>query len=212
LLEVVWEKKGGLVTAKELIRVIRDAVESEKKQDHSVVSTDALLNYLSALEAHADNAVEGEKRKFESDLAVFRAEHERNLAHYEAQQAHSVEMLKAVITYGHFTLNSAMLINGGAAAALLAFIGNIWAKEIAHGAVGALTSSIRYFSFGVLAAAVAAAGSYFTQYFYSEKFNRTGIVFHTLTVVLAVAAYVLFGFGAYDAYTAFVHHLTSPSK
>lgn len=102
-----------------------------------------------------------------------------------------------------------MLINGGAAAALLAFIGNIWAKGVAPEAVSSLTSSIAFFAFGVLIAAAGTAGSYFTQYCYAKGFQWMAIAFHTLTVVVVIGAFVLFGLGVRESYQAFVQHLAS---
>lgn len=193
--------------AQEVIDVIKKAVEDVKAQDQQVVSADALLKYLDALKADASISVEANQRKFESDLALFHAEHERNLAHYSAQQALNVEMLRSVITYGQEALKAAILINGGAAAAVLAFIGNIWTKGIVVTAVGSITCSLVLFAFGVLAATVGTAGSYFSQYFYTENAQKTAVCFHILTVVVVVASYVLFGLGAYEAYTAFAEHL-----
>lgn len=192
----------------DVISLIRTAVENVKRSNQEVVSADALLGYLSALQQDLDKAEDQGKRQLEADLAVFRADHERNLAHYEAQQSHSLEMLRAVITYGQAALKSAILINGGAAAALLAFIGNVWDKGVAQAAVGSVTSSVILFAYGVLTAAIGTAGSYFAQYYYSEGYQRTGVVFHTLTVVLVVASYICFALGANEAYTAFVEHLS----
>ena len=194
--------------AKDVVDVIKKAVLDVKAKQQEVISVEAMSNYLDALKKDVEGAEEANKQKFEADVAVFRAEHERNLAQYEAQQLHAVEMFRSVIAYGQAALKSAMLINGGAAAALLAFIGNIWAKGVAPDAVSSLTSSIAFFAFGVLVAAVGTAGSYFTQYCYSEGFQRSAIVFHTLTVLVVLAAFALFGFGAWESYQAFVEHLT----
>lgn len=195
------------MTTKEILETVKNAALSVKHQKQEVISVDALIAYLDALKTHTDVAEEINKRKFESDLETFRANHEKYLAHYEAQQSVALEAYRSVIIYGGATLRSAMLINGGAAAALLAFIGNIWTKGIEQAAVGSLTKSISFFAFGVLIAAVGTAGSYFTQYCYSERFGRTAVVFHTLTVVFILISFILFGFGAYESYAAFVTHL-----
>ena len=63
------------------------------------------------------------------------------------------------------------------------------------------------FSGGVVTAAVANATSYFTQYCYSEPFPRAAVVFHTLTVLFVITSFVLFGYGAYESYSAFAKHL-----
>jgi len=128
----------------EAIAVIRNAILGVKSKNQEHVSVDALLNYL-------DDLNEGVDDKHGFDAEAFRAEHERNLTHYEVQQQHSLEMWRSVIIFAQGSIKSAMLINGGGAAALLAFIGNIWNKGIADNAVASITFSIAFFSFGVLA-------------------------------------------------------------
>jgi len=199
------------VNGKEIITEIKNAVIGVKQKNEEVISVDALLNYLDALEKDASEVDENHARRHEAALAEYQAENERNIAHYNAQQLHAVEMFRSVISYGAAALKSAILINGGAAAALLAFIGNIWSKGVTPTGVAPLTSAIAYFSFGVLAAAIGTASSYFAQYYYGESYQRTGVVFHTLTAVLVVGSYVLFGLGISGAYEAFVAQL-SPNK
>ncbi len=193
--------------ANKIIDIIKSTVLDVKKQKQEMISVDAMANYLDALKNDIEGAEEVDQKKFESDIELFRAEHERNLAHYEAQQLHSVEMFRSVISYGQAVLKSTMLINGGAAVALLAFIGNIWTKGISPESVGSLTSAIAFFAFGVLVAVFGTVGSYFTQYCYHESFQRAAIVFHTLTVIIVLGSFILFGFGVVDSYQAFVEHL-----
>lgn len=192
------------MNGKAIINAIRSAVKDVKQKNQDVISVEAFLNYLDSLDREASDADIADGREHESNLAVYRAENDRNIAHYNAQQLHGVEMFKSIIGYGSAALKSAILINGGAAAAVLAFIGNIWSKGTAPAAVSHLTGSIVYFSFGVLTAALATATSYFTQYFYGEAYQRTGIVFHTLTVASVVISYVLFSLGVMGAHAAFV--------
>jgi len=173
-----------------------------------MISAEAMLNYLESLKGDLDSTEDVEQKSFEVEIASFKAEHERNLAHYEAQQLHSIELFRSVIAYGQAALKSEILINGGAAVALLAFIGNIWTKGIQPEAVNFLTSGIAYFSFGVLAGALGTVGSYFTQYCYSESFLKAGVVFHFLTVLIVLGVFVLFSLGAFDSYQAFVEHLS----
>ena len=135
--------------------------------------------------------------------------HERNLEHYKAQQLFDVEMFRSVIGYGQAALKSAILINGGAAVALLAFIGNIWAKGVRPDVADSLTNGIVLFASGVLAAAVGTGGSYFTQYYYHiEGPERAAIYWRRLTILVVLLAFILFGFGACESYQAFVEHLT----
>jgi len=195
------------MNGKDVIADIRNAVNDVKRNNQDVVSVSALLNYLEALEEDANQIEEIDRKKHEIALEEYKAANERNIAHYNAQQLHAIEMLRSVITYGAAALKSATLINGGAAVALLAFIGNIWGKGIKVVAVEPLTNSIYYFSFGVLLAAIGTAGSYFAQYYYNEDHEKTGVAFHVITVLLVIGSYVLFGLGTIGAYEAFAEHL-----
>ncbi|MGR3219179.1 MAG: hypothetical protein ACUZ8H_05085 [Candidatus Anammoxibacter sp.] len=132
------------MNGKIIIEEIRKAVNDVRENNKDVISIDALLNYLDALDKDTSAVDVDSQRKHETALTVYHAENERNLAHYNAQQLQAVEMFKSVISYGATALKSAILINGGAAVALLAFIGNIWNKGIPQAAVGPLTSAIAY--------------------------------------------------------------------
>ncbi len=119
----------------------------------------------------------------------------------------SSDMFHSVIATGQTALKSALLINGGAAVALLAFIGNVWVKGTSQAAVNSLTSSIASFSFGVLLAAIASGTTYLTQYGHHHKWGKLAVAFHVITVALVLASYVLFALGTYNAYSAFTEHL-----
>lgn len=193
--------------AKDIIKDIKSAVDQVKDQGQEVISVSALKRYLEELERIVDTQKEISTTQLESQLATFRAEHERNLAHYEAQQKHSIEMLRSVFMFGNTALKSSILINGGAAVALLAFIGKIWTDKLEAAAISAVTMAIAFFSFGVLSAAVGTAFSYLTQYAYSQRLTKTGIVFHIATFLLVVGSYIFFGVATYKAYITFVVHL-----
>lgn len=195
-----------LMNGKDVINKIRTAVKDVKQKNQDVISIDALLNYLDVLERDASEVDSLDNRQHQSNLEVYRAENERNIAQYNAQQLHAVEMFRSIISYGAAALKSAILINGGAAAALLAFISNIWNKGIAQAAVTPLTGAIVFFSFGVLSSAVGTACSYFTQYYYGGNYQRTAVVFHTLTVIFVVGSYALFSLGIVGTYDSFSVH------
>ena len=196
------------MNGKEIINNIRNAVNDAKQQNQDVISVDALHNYLNALENEISETDESNNRQHEASLTEYRAENERNIAHYNAQQLHAIEMFRSIINYGTVVLKSAILINGGAAVALLAFIGNIWTKGITPTSVVPLTSSIAYFSFGVLSATIGTATSYFTQYYYGTEHQRAGVVFHYLTVFFVVGSYILFSLGSLGTYESFVEQLS----
>ena len=127
------------------------------------------------------------------------------------------QMFRSVIDYGRDALKAAMLINGGAAIALLAFIGTIWSSGSEPDTVQSLAQSLAMFSYGVMAGAVACAGAYFTQYIYqttsanknSNCYLKLGIGLHVATVALVVGSFVMFGWGICLSIQTMVTHLSS---
>ena len=71
----------------------------------------------------------------EGDRAADPAELEQLKARLASNHEWGVELMRATVAFGQFAIKSAILINGGATVALLAFIGNIWkdggGKELA---------------------------------------------------------------------------------
>ncbi len=197
------------MTAEEVIKIIESAMTSLKEYNtDTVVPVDVLINSLSVLKKDVNNAQAFDQLKHDYLKFIQTKEHERNMAYYNAQQQHSLEMFRSVIVYGQDALKSAILINGGAAVALLAFIGNVWTKSTGQPAVNSLTKAIFLFTIGVLSAAIGAGTSHLTQYFYKENKEKKAKMLHVLTIVIVVAAYTLFFFGSYNAYRAFSGHLT----
>ncbi|SRR6266852_2927538 len=76
-----------------------------------------------------------------------------------------LESFKTAIDSGKNALQTAILINGGAAVALLAFLGNILTKDTPSRASlkFPLSAALLCFGLGVLASALAAAFVYFAQ-------------------------------------------------
>ena len=74
-----------------------------------------------------------------------------------------------VVDLAQGALKSTMLINGGGAVALLAFIGTLWDNGIGRTAFLSLTCAISSFALGVLTGAIAAV-----CFFYSEFMDSGG--------------------------------------
>lgn len=112
-----------------------------------------------------------------------------------------------VVTIGQGALKSAMLINGGGAVAMLAFVGSVWGKEgLNHDIIVLLATTIQYFAFGVLAAAFAFGTTYLTQQSYVWGYTKAGYGFQLLTLVLAMAAYFFFYIAIKNAYCSFLQY------
>ena len=79
------------------------------------------------------------------------------------------KMNEAAIKSADSALRACLLINGGAAVSVLAFIGSLATKElIAVSQLSRVASSLEIFAFGVVAAAVGMGLSYLTHLFDAE--------------------------------------------
>ena len=78
------------------------------------------------------------------------------------QTAYSLLMegIKLTHDYEKTVIKSALLINGGAAIALLAFAGNIMSRGCGNAVADHLAAGLRFFSYGVLSAAVGVSIGY----------------------------------------------------
>ena len=182
---------------KEAIDKLKSDLAEVKAQGQATVAIEALENYLAGLEK--DDLVSIELRKLD---------HQRSLAYYDAQAKFKIEMFKSVIDAGKEALNAALLINGGAVVAFLGFLGSMLSKSGSESLGLKLTIPLLSFSSGVLFSALSFGMRYLCQFFYERKCVKTGHSFNILTILLAITAYTVFGYGVYMAYAAFASHFT----
>lgn len=102
-----------------------------------------------------------------------------------------VEGFRVVTQAAKEAIKSATLINGGAAVALLAFLGG---TEKDSALVSGIAGAMMIFTLGVLLAAVAAGGMYCTQWCYEqEKWEKWGNRFRLGSILLVGGSYILLG-------------------
>lgn len=105
-------------------------------------------------------------------------------------------------------IRGAMLTNGGAAIALLAFIGSIWSTGLDDEILQMLCASLIFFSVGVFLA----LGSLFFCYLRSNCNNWAiiGLIFYWILIVMPLlTSFALFIFGVNSAIDTFSTHLSS---
>ena len=139
------------------------------------------------------------------------------IAEYESTWETNLEGFRASIQAGQAALKSAILINGGASVAILAFIGNLATSENSKALIPILSCSLAYFVFGTLVAAMASGGAYLSQAAYSkvnqeeetaeatERWEKRGKVFQYTTIIFVIVSYILFGLGALLTYKTFLN-------
>jgi hypothetical protein len=178
---------------KQAIDQIRAALDGVSKSGVQSVQISALLTYLSELERNAPLATEAVKFQQESNLAFYKSQHETNL-----------EMLRSVIGAGKTAVSTCILINGGAAVTLLAFIGNIYSKSPSAVSVPkGLSTALAAFSFAVLLAGTSAGIGYLAQRDFQRNPQKQENNFNVISILFVAVAYILFGVGIVAAHYTF---------
>jgi hypothetical protein len=192
------------MTNKELIQQIREGVRVTAQQGQASVNVVDLDRYLDQWEK-ALPLDEGPLSQFQLDK--LRAQFEEYLANQQRIHEGRMEMYRAVNIAGRRAIKSTLLINGGAAAALLAFIGHIStaATSLAHvrAAIPELASPLALYVTGLLLTAMSAGAVYVAAARYFAQKTKAGDVFNSISVALVIVSYVLFAWGSWIAYNVF---------
>jgi hypothetical protein len=110
------------------------------------------------------------------------------------------EKFKAGIEAGQTALRTAITINGGAAVALLAFLGNLAAKQVpAH---KLLPWSMLAFFGGVLFGAFSLGARYFTQLTDYQDHVTAPRIFNNVAIALGIVSLLAFSVGGVIAFLA----------
>ena len=143
-------------------------------------------------------------------------ENKTRIANADRKSAMDLEMFKSVLATGKTALTTAILVNGGASVALLAFLANVSVKTEMVARVPALAGALMWFVFGVLSAACATGMTYLTQSTYANAlyaggdlrsigpvWRLLGRIGNPTTVILVFSSYLMFAIGSYGAYLSF---------
>ncbi len=142
-----------------------------------------------------------------NQLEQHRNQLEQNRIHVEAVNS----SVLAAITFAGAAIKGLILINGGAAIAILAFLGHVASTpELTFAEFEALGSALIAFGWGALAGAMTAGSSYLSQIYFSEVTKSgskcagvAGKIFRLTAVALAIFGYGVFVYGLYTAASAF---------
>ncbi|MCV5009362.1 hypothetical protein, partial [Escherichia coli] len=109
---------------------------------------------------------------------------------------------------------SFLIMNGGAAIALLAFLGNIWNKNSSAEAASAIASALYLFCGGVVLAGLCSGLSYFSQCCFASSYLGTKKFYlwlgHTINAVACICgagSIFIFAYGSYCAYQSMIAQL-----
>jgi len=191
------------MTTKEVVTIIRQKI-SEAEQTGA---TEVLLSSLRTLIDQIDRDTSADPSKTPFGL-LFTASHEIRLAKYRVRVDFSLEQFKAVIAVGQIALKSMFLINGGAAIAVLAFVGHLATSVNTMHAIRPFAFPLGCFVAGLLLVTIASGLTYIAQRAFvtkgaiKGKGRRIGNQLNALIVGICLLSVVAFAVGSWFAYVA----------
>jgi hypothetical protein len=183
----------------------RKAIRDAEAAGRSTLEIEKVNDLLNLVEAEANKSEAGFSPTEAADEA-YKAQLAKWVGDNQHNNETSLESYRQVLAVAQSTIKSAVLINGGAAVTLLAFIGHLSTSEFSKFTILPFADALRLFVLGVLSASIATGCMYFTLLFYeSEKtwHPRVGTAFHLVTIGLVAFALILFALGANQAYAGF---------
>ena len=126
-------------------------------------------------------------------------QHASDISQYEQGQQLNRQMVDACVNLGGIALKTAILINGGASVAMLAYLG----KLPVDADYGAFPFAMLLFVMGVLLSAIATGTGYLAQYSWTQHHDKRGNLILIVTVLLLISSYFCFGSGGYQAFLEF---------
>ncbi|MBV4492222.1 hypothetical protein [Pseudomonas oryzicola] len=195
-----------MVTA-DLIAILRAEIATARRNGLSEVSLDSLSKLIDIIEADNQNSPDGVDRsqealeRFKSILGDWQNNNQRD---HETR----LEMLRATISTSHLAIKSALLINGGAAVAFLAFLGTAWSRFPSAAVKELFAGSLGYFIGGVMLTGIGAGLAYICQAAFGGELGKYGDKIaeplRWLATLLVLGSFVLFYLGCSAAIKAFV--------
>ena len=137
------------------------------------------------------------------ELEKWKEDCHRQMDAWKNEQTWQMHLSNATGIAGQAAMKSALLINGGAAVAILAFIGQIFNSSVNCDIVHSLKLSMILFVSGTLSSAVAFGTTYLAQLSWQSNKNRFGLIINNISTALVILSYLLFLCGSYTAWSTF---------
>ncbi|EMP5832775.1 MULTISPECIES: hypothetical protein [Klebsiella] len=196
------------MNSSELLELIKKDVSDVKQNGSETIPVDNLLHYLSEIDVTEQpeaNALtlEGIKHQNSTQLEMLKIENN-----------FQIESFKAAISIGANACRTFLIMNGGAAIALLAFLGNIWNKNSSTEAASAIATALFLFCGGVVLAGLCSGLSYFSQCFFSSSYGGRkkvhlwlGQIINALACICGGGSIFIFAYGSFSAYQSMIAQL-----
>lgn len=186
--------------AKEFARKLESSIIELKSQGHESVKCDNLIRYINELiEAgcsDTDSTMVIESQKAKAQFA---------LEEYKHNSSATLEMFKSVMQSGQNAIKTMLLLNGGAAIALLAFIGKLTDNN--SRAIPDFAYSLASFVIGALFMGFVACLTYLGQMAFDSdvtKHQQIGKGIQISCAILGALSLFSFSYGTYKTYQAFL--------
>lgn len=170
---------------KEALDFIREQARLSESDENAHISKKDLNKLLEITE------------KYSSDSLVLRE------SRHKAQLETDLEVFRAVFVYGQAALKTTILINGGAAIAVMAFLARYIGVENQVANMQFFLYALLVFGFGVLLGAVTTGFTYLTQSFFAHRKDKLGFSFQVLSLILGLLSLSAFGLGVWFSYQGF---------
>ncbi|MES1950513.1 hypothetical protein S4A8_06628 [Salinisphaera sp. S4-8] len=177
---------------------LRATIQRIESQGTDVIACRDLIHYL-------DDVIQSPPGDLDAArLAQYEAELQQYIEHTKSQNAAQLEMFRSVISSGQNAIRTSFLLNGGAAVALLAFLGHLATSK--PNFVALFADVLLPFSIGVLAIAIVSGFTYLSQWFYNSERAwsvKVGFGLNITSIVLGLSSYGAFVWGMVSAAEAF---------
>ncbi|MDR6447500.1 hypothetical protein J2794_003616 [Paraburkholderia terricola] len=193
------------------LKLIKGAVDDVESKGQTHIATANLKTLLDEMLNDAQKVEAGAVVKTDEQIA---REVEVWKTQVTATASTATEMLKATTEAGQTALKSAILINGGAAVTILAFIGNAvtkWKFEPGSPLLTAVGFALFTFVIGTGLAGASTAFRYLSQFSYGTAFDTSDNRWRSrghwasfIAVTLGSASFAAFFIGGYQAFRAII--------
>ena len=177
---------------------LKAAILEGKGRGATSIPCDGLIAYLDEVLKSGT----GEEQEFE--LERLRASLQADIESHKAMNQAHLEMFRSVITTGQTAIRSSLILNGGSAVALLAFIGHLATDKTDK--VTLFAPCLFIFGLGALAIVITSGFTYLSQWLGSSTVARVrtaSVVINYIAIGLGIASYFAFLYGLFETFNAF---------
>lgn len=197
--------RSWLMNYKSFADAMRHGLNDAKSRGVVIVSIDDVLKHVSDLQnAIAEQSQDTEKSVEEVNQRSWEKYLEDYRAYLSARNDIELKMFESVISTGQNAIRILLTMNGGAAIAVLAFLGHL--ASINSSMLTAFATPLKWFTIGVALVGAVAAVTYLTQVVFSSTrkwLHWIGFGLQVATILCGMASIVVFIFGLIEMSTLF---------